>query len=113
GLQDSRGGSLRRNRTSPRMKAPQGGSGATSVSGGLRLRCRWRWHFPAEQMALEEVRLVGHRTLERFAHVDVEMTDRIALDLGASDHVWRAAAERGDLVAQSLAREPQRVADAQ
>jgi len=36
-------------------------------SGGLRLLCRRRWHVPSEQMALEEVRLIGHRTLERFA----------------------------------------------
>jgi len=82
------------------MKAPQGGSGATSVSGGLRLRCRWRWHFPAEQMALEEVRLVGHRTLEHHAHVDVEMTDRAVR--GGIDRACERAPDPTFLLASPL-----------
>src|SRR6266550_5145793 len=63
---------------SQRLKAPRESSGAISGSAGLRLRCRWRWHLLAEQVALEKGGLIGHRTLECFAYVDVEMTDRIA-----------------------------------
>ena len=31
--------------------------------------------MPAQEMALEEARLIGHRALEPFAYVDVEMAD--------------------------------------
>src|SRR5438445_10451800 len=40
----------------------------TFGSGRLRLRRRWRWRVPAEQVALEEVRLIGHRALEPLAY---------------------------------------------
>ena len=55
----------------------------TSGSGRLSLRGCRRWHIPAQQMALEEVRLIGHRALEPLAEVDVEVADRVALDLRA------------------------------